>query len=47
LVRLRAVLLRQKDLFAPITVGKTKRFEEVVAEISAAQVLADFGESLS
>jgi segregation and condensation protein A len=47
LVRLRAILLRQKDLFAPITVRKSKQFEEVVAGINPEQVEADLGESLS
>jgi segregation and condensation protein A len=47
LVRLRAILLRQKELFAPITVSKSKRFEEVVAAIDAAQVQAGLGESIS
>lgn len=47
LVRLRAILLRQKDLFAPIAVSKSKRFEEVVAGINPEQIEADLGESLS
>ncbi len=30
MVRLRAILLRQKELFAPITLHKNKRFEEIM-----------------
>jgi len=47
LVRLRAIVLRQKDLFAPITVSKSKWFDEVVAGISAEQIQADLEESFS
>jgi segregation and condensation protein A len=35
MVRLRAILLRQKDLFASITVAKSRRFDEIVAATSA------------
>jgi len=35
LVRLRAILLRQKGLFAPITVARSKRFEEIMAQANA------------
>ncbi len=35
MVRLRAVLLRQKDLFAPITIHKNKRFEEIMCGADA------------
>ena len=44
LVRLRAVLLRQKDLFAPITVARSKRFEEVLAATTAEHVAAGLDE---
>ena len=37
LVRMRAILLRQKELFGPITVSKSKRFEEILAATNAAQ----------
>jgi segregation and condensation protein A len=47
LVRLRAVLLRQKDLFAPITVAKSRRFEEILAATTAEQLAAALEESLS
>jgi segregation and condensation protein A len=40
LVRLRAVLLRQKDLFAAITVARSKRFEEILAATSAEELAA-------
>ena len=40
MVRLRAVLLRQKDLFAAITVARSKRFDEVLAATSAAELAA-------
>ena len=45
LVRLRAVLLRQKDLFASITVAKTKRFDEMLAGTSAQELAAGLDES--
>jgi segregation and condensation protein A len=38
LVRVRAVLLRQKDLFAAITVARSKRFEEVLAGTTAQEL---------
>jgi len=47
LVRLRAVALRQKDLFEPITVSKSKRFDDLVAGINAAQLQTDLEESFS
>jgi segregation and condensation protein A len=40
LVRLRAVLLRQKDLFAAITVARSKRFEEVLTGTTAEELAA-------
>ncbi len=46
LVRLHAVMLRQKALFAPITVHKNKRFEEIVAVASVADLEASLEESL-
>ncbi len=45
LVRLRAVLLRQKDLFAAITVARSKRFEEVLAVTTAQELAAGLDES--
>ncbi len=46
MVRLHAVLMRQKELFAPITVHKNKRFEEIVSGASIAEIQASFEESL-
>ena len=46
MVRLRAVILRQKDLFAPITVHKNKRFEEIVSIADVAQIEASLEESI-
>jgi len=36
LIRVRAILLRQKALFGPITVWKSKRFEEILSATNAA-----------
>jgi segregation and condensation protein A len=47
LVRLRAVLLRQKDLFTPITVAKSRRFEEILKATSTEDLAAGLEESLS
>ncbi len=44
LVRLRAIHLRQEDLFAPITVVKSKRFDEIVDSINAADLEESLGE---
>ena len=38
LVRLRAVLLRQQDLFASISVARSKRFDEVLAATTAEEL---------
>ena len=45
LVRLRAILLRQKDLFETVTVVKSKRFEEIIAATDAAALQAGLEES--
>jgi segregation and condensation protein A len=47
LVRLRAILLRQKDLFASITVARSKRFEEVLAATTAEELAAGLDESFT
>jgi segregation and condensation protein A len=47
MVRLRAVLLRQKDTFASITVARSKRFEEVLAAKTAADLAAGLDESFA
>jgi len=44
LVRLRAILLRQKGLFAPITVARSKRFEEIMAQANADVLQASLDE---
>jgi len=44
LVRLRAIQLRQDDLFAPITAMKSKRFEEVVDSVNATDLEESLGE---
>ncbi|HEV2352153.1 MAG TPA: segregation/condensation protein A [Terriglobia bacterium] len=46
MVRLHAVILRQKDLFAPIVVHKNKRLEEIMAGVSVAQLEASFEEAV-
>jgi segregation and condensation protein A len=46
MVRLHAVLMRQKELFAPITVHKNKRFEEIVSVAGIADLQASLEESL-
>jgi segregation and condensation protein A len=46
MVRLHAVILRQKELFEPITVHKNKRFEEIVSGASVAELQASLEESL-
>jgi len=45
MVRLRAVILRQKELFAPIVVHKNKRFEEIMSGVNVAQLEAGLEES--
>jgi segregation and condensation protein A len=46
MVRLHAVILRQKELFFPITVHKNKRFQEIVSQASVSELQASFEESL-
>jgi segregation and condensation protein A len=46
LVRIRAILLRQKELFGPITVSKSKRFEEILSATNAAALQIGLEESL-
>lgn len=45
MVRLRAILLRQKELFAPITIHRSKRFEEIMADTNANLLEANLEES--
>ncbi len=44
LARLRAIVLRQADLFAPITVVKSQRFAEILATLDAATLEQSLGE---
>ena len=45
MVRLHAVLLRQKELFAPITIHRSKRFEEIMSSANAEVLQAGLEES--
>lgn len=40
MVRIHAVILRQKELFGPVMIHKNKRFEEIMAEINSAALEA-------
>jgi segregation and condensation protein A len=46
LVRVRAIQLRQKELFGPITISKSKRFEEILSATNAAALQVGLEESL-
>lgn len=46
MVRLRAIQLRQKELFAPITVHRSKRFEEIMSGVNTSALEAGLEESL-
>lgn len=45
MVRLHAILLRQKDLFAPILIHKSKRFAEIMSGVKAEDLEASLEES--
>jgi segregation and condensation protein A len=47
MVRLRAVLLRQKELFAPITIHKNQRFQEIVSGANVEQLETSLEESFN
>jgi segregation and condensation protein A len=47
MVRLRGILLRQKELFAPITIHKNKRFEEIMEAAKTNVLQAGLDESLA
>jgi segregation and condensation protein A len=47
MVRLHAILLRQKELFAPITIHRNKRFEEIVSRIDPQTLQTDLDETIS
>jgi segregation and condensation protein A len=45
MVRLHAILLRQKELFAPITIHRNKRFAEIISTIDSSMLEASFEDS--
>lgn len=45
MVRIRAVMLRQKDLFSPISIAKSKRFEEALAATTTRELAAGLDEN--
>ncbi len=45
MVRLRAILLRQRELFAPITIHRSKRFEEIMSQANAELLQASLDDS--
>jgi segregation and condensation protein A len=47
MVRLRAIVLRQRELFAPITIHRNKRFEEIVSTIDPQTLQADLEETVA
>ncbi|MGH9377237.1 MAG: segregation and condensation protein A [Terriglobia bacterium] len=47
MVRIHAVILRQKELFGPITIHRNKRFEEIMAGIDPAALEASLDESVA
>jgi segregation and condensation protein A len=47
LVRVRAILLRQKELFGPVTVWKSKRFEEILSATNVAAFQTGLEESFN
>ena len=47
MVRLRAVVIRQKELFAPITIHRSKRFEEIMSQANVDVLQAGLDESFA
>ncbi|HTV55806.1 MAG TPA: segregation/condensation protein A [Terriglobia bacterium] len=47
MVRLHAILLRQKELFGPITIHRNKRFEEIISSIDSQTLQSDLEESIA
>jgi len=47
MVRLRAVLVRQKELFAPVTIHRSRRFEEIMSAANLDLLQADLDESFA
>ena len=45
MVRLHAILLRQKELFGPVTIHRHQRFEEIMARLDAVALEASFDET--
>jgi len=45
MVRLRAILLRQKELFGPVTIHRHQHFEEIMAKLDAGSLEASFEET--
>ncbi|MGH9470780.1 MAG: segregation and condensation protein A [Terriglobia bacterium] len=45
MVRIHAILLRQKDVFGPITIHRNQRFEEILAAMNAGAIEASFAEA--
>ncbi len=44
MVRIRAILLRQKELFGPVTIHRNKRFADILASMDAGTIEASFSE---
>ena len=47
MVRLRAVLVRQKELFAPVTIHRSQRFEEIMFAANVDLLQADLDETFA
>jgi segregation and condensation protein A len=47
MVRLRAVLLRQKELFGPVSIHRSKRFEEIMSQANVDLLQAGLDESFA
>ncbi|MGH9357715.1 MAG: segregation and condensation protein A [Terriglobia bacterium] len=45
MARLRAILLRQKELFGPVTIHRHQRFEEIMSRVDSAALESDFKET--
>ncbi len=47
MVKLRAVLIRQKELFAPVTIHRSKRFEEIMSQANVDLLQAGLDETFA
>jgi len=47
MVRLRAVVVRQKELFAPVTIHRSRRFEEIMSAADVDLLQAGLDESFA